>query len=260
MSKKKAMNSEKARFVRAKGYIDALEFARLIGVESDYKNNLQAKKDVVDPSGDTHSVKSGQKRWQIFLYSRSRFENDDAFLSMNGIGQTLIECIDVFPERFKDYTSNKEFYKEKLREPMRKLKDLLLLKRRLRTFLNKSLFNGGEVNYLTIKNENKFHVFYSSDVVRSLADNLIVENSQKRKQGDYPEQKVVFKYKNRNLGELEIRNSGENHYKEVLFIMNKKVVLELLFEHIPFKCLFNDSILLYGESSKHFGKWKQNSS
>ena len=103
---RKAMSTEKARQVRQQGHDDALEFARTIGVESDYRNNLKAKKDVIDGNGDTHSVKSGQKRWQIFLYRSSRLQSDDAFLSMNGVGQLLIDCLKVYPEKFTDYQKN----------------------------------------------------------------------------------------------------------------------------------------------------------
>jgi hypothetical protein len=37
-------------------------------LSNDYQNDVQAKKDVIDFNGDSHSVKSGKKRWQIFLY------------------------------------------------------------------------------------------------------------------------------------------------------------------------------------------------
>lgn len=206
MKKRKAMSSEKAREVRAQGHIDALEFAKLIGLETDYKNNIIAKKDVIDPSGDTHSVKSGKKRWQIFLYSKNRFESDDAFLSMNGIGQLFIKCLNVFPITFDEYQNNKQHYKEILRSPMQELCELLKLKRRVRTFLNKAFFNGGEVDYLTIKHNGLFHVFYNKDVINAFADNLIISNSLARKLGETSEQKVLFKYNNNNLGEIEIRN------------------------------------------------------
>jgi hypothetical protein len=67
MSKRKAMSKEKAQNVRAKGHEDAKSFAKLIGLDSDYQNDVKAKKDVIDLSGDAHSVKSGAKRWQLFL-------------------------------------------------------------------------------------------------------------------------------------------------------------------------------------------------
>jgi len=94
------MSSEKARNVRQKGYEDALEFAKLIGVEKDYKNNLQAKKDVIDRSGDTHSVKSGSKKWQIFLYSANRHITLLIFKRLNGLGDLMLKCLNVFPEKF----------------------------------------------------------------------------------------------------------------------------------------------------------------
>ena len=55
--KKRAMSSEKARNVRAKGHKDAKSFAKLIGLNDDYQNDHQAKKDVIDQNGDAHSVK-----------------------------------------------------------------------------------------------------------------------------------------------------------------------------------------------------------
>jgi hypothetical protein len=257
MSKKKAMTTEQARQVRQKGHDDALEFALSIGLNSDYENDRKAKKDVIDPSGDAHSVKSGNKRWQIFLYNKSRFENDYAFQSMNGIGQLLIKCIEIFPEKFSDYVKNKKYYKEKLRKPMKEICDKLQEKRRLKSFIAKSIFNGDEVNYLTVKHEGKFHVFLNRNVVDTLSDFLEISNSQARRENETPEQKVLFKYNGKNLGELEIRNSGENHYREVLFVMNKLKVLELLFDKISLKKNFNEKVLVYGDAAKKFGNWKK---
>ena len=83
--KKKAMTSEQARKVRQSGHDDAKEFANLIGLPTDYQNDPQAKKDVIDLLGDAHSVKSGAKKWQIFLHSPSRFERDIIFRRLNGL-------------------------------------------------------------------------------------------------------------------------------------------------------------------------------
>ena len=85
--RKRGLNSEDARAVRQRGHDDALEFALAIGLTRDYQNNPQAKKDVIDLSGDAHSVKSGAKKWQIFLYGLGRFGSDDAFSVMNGLGE-----------------------------------------------------------------------------------------------------------------------------------------------------------------------------
>jgi uncharacterized protein (DUF2461 family) len=66
-------------------------------------------------------VKSGEKKWQIFLYSRTRFETDYTFMAMNGLGKLFLKCIDSFPENRSEYLKNKRIYKEKLQEPMREL-------------------------------------------------------------------------------------------------------------------------------------------
>ncbi len=56
---------EQARNVRQRGHDNALRFALSIGLQSDYRNDPHAKKDVIDPMGDAHSLKSGGKKWQI---------------------------------------------------------------------------------------------------------------------------------------------------------------------------------------------------
>ena len=167
---------DQARAYRQAGHDDALRFANLLGLGQDYDNDRSAKKDVIDPSGDAHSLKSGQKKWQIFLYRRSRFENDDGLQALNGIGSLLIHCIDVFPPRYEDYEGSKRASKERLRTPMRELKDRFQRKALLRAFLTKSIFNGGEVNYLTIFHEGKFHVYQNKDVVNVMADAFTVTN------------------------------------------------------------------------------------
>ena len=93
MVKKKAMTSEKASYVKRKGHEDAREFAELLGIGKEYKSEPQAKKDVIDLEGHSYSVKSGEKKWQIFLYSKTRFETDYTFRGMNGIGDLLLKCI-----------------------------------------------------------------------------------------------------------------------------------------------------------------------
>ena len=146
-------------------------------------------------------------------------------------------------------------YKQKLQNIMKKLCEKFQEERRVKTFLAKSLFNGDEVSYLTIKHNDVFHVFLNKDIINTFGQNLVIENSQARKENDTPAQKVLFKYNNNNMGELEMRNSGHNHYKEVLFVMNKLKVIELLFEKIPVTKRFNDQVLVYGNASKRFGRW-----
>lgn len=255
MRRKRALTTEGARAVRQKGYDDALEFALAIGLSTDYKNDPQAKKDVIDPSGDAHSVKGGEKKWQVFLYGLGRFESDHAFVVMNGIGTLLAECISAFPTTYAEYQRDKIAAKERLRIPMVKLAEKLKERSRLKAFLNKSLFNGGEVNYLTVKQGGVFHVFLNRDVIDALGDNLEVCNSRAISAGQMPEQKVLLRYNGKNLGELEMRNDSEIHYREVRFNMIKPKAMEVLFEKIPLTGKFNDKVLVYGNALKRFSRW-----
>ncbi len=255
--KSRASSSDQARKYRQQGHDDALLFAESIGLDKDYKNDLKAKKDVIDPSGDAHSVKSGQIKWQIFLYGLNRFESDPFFKVMNGIGQHLIDCINSFPKSFEEYQSNKKEAKEKLRPNMVALAEKLKDKHRLRAFLSKSLFNGGEVNYLTIYNNKKFHVFWGKEVEQIMTDKFEVANSRAIKKGDTPEQKVLLRYNGTNVGEIEMRNDSPVHYREIRFNMVKPMAMKLLYDNIKSKKEYNDKVILYGEATRHFGRWAE---
>lgn len=95
------------------------------------------------------------------------------------------------------------------------------------------MFNAGEVNYLTVRHENIYHVFANKDVVRVFADAVNVENSQARSANQVPEQKVIFKYEGTNLAELEMRNDSEIHYRQIRFNMMKSRMMRLLFDKLP---------------------------
>jgi hypothetical protein len=252
IKKSRASSSDQARKYRQQGHDDALLFALSIGLDKDYRNDAKAKKDVIDPSGDAHSVKSGVKKWQIFLYRLSRFED---FRAMNGLGELLINCINSFPLTFEEYQENKTKAKEKLRPHMVELANKLQDKYRLKAFINKSMFNGGEVNYLTVLDKEKFRVFWSKEVVEVLTDSLAVVNSQARQPGQFPEQKVVFKHNGITLGEVEMRNDSPIHYREIRFNVMKPKIMNLLYSKIPNKQNFNSDVIVYGEAIKHFGRW-----
>jgi len=256
--KTRASSSDEARRYRQQGHDDALLFALAIGLSEDYKNDAKAKKDVIDPSGDAHSVKSGAKKWQIFLYGLNRFESDMFFRVMNGMGQLLIDCIKSFPETFEEYQNNKTEAKERLRQHMVALAEKLQDKHRLRAFIGKSIFNGGEVNYLTVYDNNIFHVFWGKEVEKVMAENLEVTNSRAITTGQFPEQKVIFKFEGINLAELEMRNDSETHYREIRFNMYKPKAMKLLFSKITSKQNYNDKVILYGEAQRHFGRWNKN--
>lgn len=255
MRRRRALSSEDARRIRQRGHDDAKEFALSIGLSSDYQNDPAAKKDVIDRSGDSHSVKSGEKKWQIFLYGLERFWRNDTFGAMDGIGDALAECINAFPPDFRAYQRNKAAAKERLRRPMKKLAELLQDKRLLRAFLNASLFNAGEVNYLTVKHEGVFHVFLNQDVIKVFNESLEVCNSRALASGQVPEQKVLFRYNGLNLGELEMRNDSVIHYRQIRFNMLKPKVMDLLFARIPLARVFNDKVWIYGNASRRFGRW-----
>lgn len=204
------MTSEKARQVRAKGHEDALAFAKAIGMGNDYRNDPKAKKDVIDKNGDSHSVKSGTKRWQLLLYRQQRVETDDAFLSMHGIGQLMIACLYLHLATFEAYQSKKAYYKTQLQSPMRALCEKFQETSRVSTRLHKAIFNGGEVDYPTTRYVDKLHVFLNEEVVDCFSKHFTVENSQASKAGGMPTQKVVFKY-NKNVAELAIRKSTPHH-------------------------------------------------
>ena len=129
---------------------------------------------------------------------------------------------------------------------------------RLRAFLSKALFNGGEVDYLTVKQQDKFHVFLNSDVTQTLANNLEVCNSSARRSGEMPEQKVLLRYKGVNLGEIEMRNDSPTHYREVRFNMIKAKVMDLLLDKIPISSEYNKKVLVHGKAAKVFGRWIKN--
>lgn len=255
MRRRRALSSEDARKVRQTGYDDALEFALSIGLTSDYKNDRQAKKDVIDRSGDSHSVKGGRKKWQVFLYGRERFKSDYAWDSMNGIGALLVECIDSFPPTYKEYQRDKDAAKQRLRIPMVKLAERLQNPNLLRAFISKSLFNSGEVGYLTAKHDGVFHVFLNKDVVEMLGSCLEVCNSKALSASNTPEQKVLFRYNGLNLGELEMRNDSPIHYREIRFNMVKPRVMEALFTNIPLTNKYSNKVLVYGNATKRFGRW-----
>jgi hypothetical protein len=248
MSKKKAMTSEKASYVKRKGHEDAREFAIALGIGKEFRSDPIAKKDVIDENGFSYSVKSGEKKWQIFLYGKTRFKEDPIFQAMNGIGDLFLECIEAFPENRIDYLRNKTFYKERLKTPMIKLREKLSNKRILRAFIDKAVFNSGEVDFLVIKNEGLFHVFWGKDVVEALTKLLEVENSKARGKGQIDAQKVVFKYNNKTIGEIEMRNDSDIHYREVKFWMSKSLTFDLLKTYINKFNKVSDRIILYGRA------------
>lgn len=138
---------------------------------------------------------------------------------------------------------------------MRAIAEKLQSKPRVKAFFNAAIFGGKEVNYLTIKHNDAFHVFAREDVLSVLAQHLEITNSQARQAGQVPEQKVVFRYNGTNLAELEMRTESEVHYRRVRFNMLKQKAMFLLFAHIPKTAHYSSKVAVYGSASKHFARW-----
>jgi len=250
--KKRAMTSEKASQVKKDGHRDAKEFAKLIGLDDDYQNDPKAKKDVIDKNGDAHSLKSGNGYWQVFLYGKRRFENDAMFQAMNGIGQIMLDCINSIPDSKDEYQINKQGFKNEIAKYMIELQEKLSESYRLEAFLRKSIFEGSQVSYLTIKYQDKFHIFWHDDVINIFLKNFIVANS-------IGNQKVIFKLKN-NCGEIEMRNGEYHHHKEMKFRLHKIPITELLINSCKDKLvLHDDKVIIYGSAIKRFHKNKKGS-
>ena len=232
MSRKRAMSSDRARYVRQLGHEDAKDFAIRLGIGQEFNSDPQAKKDIIDQNGFSYSVKSGQKKWQIFLYSRNRFKDNTEFKATQ-FSDLFLRCIDAFPPTFEEYKNNKKESKLKLQKPIREISEKLQDKVMLEFFLSKAMFNNNEVDFLVVKDHNDFYIFDSKDVVKTFVNNFSVTTSKARRIGEYDDQKVVFKCFNVSIGEIEMRTDSKVHYKEVKFWLNKPLTLKLLMENIP---------------------------
>jgi len=232
MAKKRAMTTGQASRVKLAGHARERHFAELIGGEVN-KGTQTDKKDVIDQQHRFHSVKGGTW-WQIFLYGRARFESNTIFQNIGSIADLMIACIDAFPPGRSSYVGNKGKYKSALQGPMGRLAQEFGDVRVKKAFFMKSLFNGGEVNYLTVqpKDSNEFFVFTNNDVVDCLSGFMEVGNSRARRAGEYDNQKVLFRIEGRNAGEIEIRTDSDTHYRQAKCRLNAPMVFSLLKEKI----------------------------
>lgn len=257
------MSTSVASGKKTTGHKNERSFAALIGGDVERLPHT-GKTDVRDAHGSTYSVKGGTW-WQIFLYRRSRFETNTVFTG-NAIGRVpelMVACIDAFPEDYSVYRANREQYKLRLQTPMRRLRDELVEPKLLRAFLEKALFNGGEVDYFVVlpkelTNEpdarKKFHVFALADVVRVLGDALEVTNSQAQsgRADQFDAQKVLFRYHRKNCGEFEIRTDSDRHYREAKFRVNGPTILRILTHALKSPANIGNQIIAYGDGVKAF--------
>lgn len=240
---KRAMSSEKASYVKRRGKRDEEEFVDLINGTRIKGTN---KRDIFDKQGNRHSIKGGNKKWQIFLYGTSRFEKDIIFKRLNGIGEILLDALNVFPNKYDEYQKNKICFKKRLQPHMRKLCGILQNKDSLKAFLSKSIFNAGEVEYLTIKIypnefeniEEGFYIFFRDDVLDIFTKKIEVVNSKAKNNNELNDLKVIFKIDDKNFSEIEIRTDKSN-YKKFMFRMDKRIAFLNLLKNLEVKKLKN---------------------
>lgn len=253
------MSSDDASRKKVQGHINERHFAQLIDGEV-YKAQHTGKTDVLDKQGNTHSVKSGEW-WQIFLYRRSRFVYNTEFNELGNIAPVMIDCLDAFPEDREDYLADKDSAKERLQVPMRNLRQEIEIPGMFPEFLRKSIFNGGEVDYISILPcyiprevpvlDKQFHIFDQDDVVEVLSNEISLANSMARNSSETDDQKVLLRTF-KNVGEIEVRTDSGIHYREMKFRMNSAETYRLLTKHIGNKTQATEQLFTYGEATQTF--------
>lgn len=270
---KRAMTKEHASRVKTGGHENEKHFAKIIGGRVQAGTHTD-KKDVIDRQDRAHSVKSG-KWWQVFLYSEERLRTNTIFQGIGKAADIMLACLAAYPPKFEDYQKskkNKQITKQALRPHMRRLKKELEKKRIFKAMLDKSLFDGGKADYLSIypgpsntpPRRKHFHIFHKDDVTAILLNDLEVANSRAIKPGDTAEQKVVFKslmHNKRQIGEIEVRHDSHAHYREMKFRFNGEMVLNILQVRYKAKVKGKDTIkgkkvrpraTTYGRASRLF--------
>lgn len=258
--RRRAMTSEQASRKKISGHVNEYHFAELIGGAVNSGSQTE-KKDVIDQQHRSHSVKSGMW-WQIFLYGKSRFLTNTIFRSIGDLAELMIRCIDAFPEDRNDYLVDKQSAKFRLQEPMRLLKREIEKPYIFFALLAKSFFNGGEVDYLSILphdlpntlplTEKHFHVFSQKDVVNLLSAHLEIQNSKARNRSQMDDQKVIFRFNNRNMGEIEIRTDSDSHYRQIKWRVHAPAIFEILTSNLELVTLENRQISVYGSARNTF--------
>ena len=256
MPRRRAMSSSHASDVKVSGHRNEQDFAILIGGQV----NLGAhsdKKDVIDAQHRSHSVKAGTW-WQIFLYGRDRLATNTILQGLGSLSDILVACVDAFPLKFDEYLRDKRVAKTRLQVPMRQLQQELTNARLFRAFLEKSLFDGGNADYLSYTlgaanrslSDKEFHLFHKDDVVSSLAEDIQVQNSKARNRNQMNDQKVIFRSRQvgRNIGELEDRHDSSSHYRQMKFRLNAGDVNRILQSSVARREMVSAQLAAYGKA------------
>lgn len=260
MPRRRAMTSAHASDVKVSGHRNEDDFAFLIGGQVNLGSHLD-KKDVIDSQHRSHSVKAGTW-WQIFLYGRERLATNTILRGLGELSDILVNCVDAYPISYEDYQRDKQPAKLRLQEPMRRLQAELSNPRLFMAFLDKSLFDGGNADYLSFtlgpanrsRKDKKFHVFSKNDVVDALADDIEVLNSRARRADQMDAQKVTFRSRRyqRNIGEVEDRHDSPVHYREMKFRLKAKDVYGILESAISHRSEVSRQLVVYGNAVGKF--------
>lgn len=245
--RKKAMSSEKASFVKKEGHRIEKVYASWIGGKT---ISGTEKPDVIDKKGNIHSVKGAKLKWQMFLYVKRTFLEN-----FNVYGNLFADCIDCFPKDRADYLKDKMKYKEKLKEKMKTLKEMLDDLDNRKMFFMRSISNN-QIKYFVVYDREVFHVFDADESISKLSESTIVLNSKARTTSQMDNQKVVFKYNNKTIGEIEMRNDSDVHYRQVKLWIEKEGTMKLLKNKIPFdherEIIGKGKLLFYGKADDSF--------
>ena len=254
------MSSAHASQVKKSGHQNEHDFANLIGGHVNLGSHTD-KKDVIDKQDRPHSVKAG-KWWQIFLYGKTRLETNTIFQGLGDLAEIMIACIDAYPENYNQYKSDKKSAKTKLQPEMHRLLAELKKPRIFSAFLDKSLFDAGNAEYLSIylgpakdtKSKKVFHIFHINEVVNALAANLTLRNSKARNKKQWDDQKVVLvsKISDTNAGEIEDRHDSKSHYREMKFRLNSEKIFRILEKEISEQKRESNKIITYGIARNKF--------
>jgi|688.fasta_scaffold270117_3 hypothetical protein len=224
----RGMSTTQASEKKLNGHATEQEFAYALGGEVIHG---RGKADVRDGNGATYSVKGNSAKWQIFLYGAERLRQ-----TPTAIAQLMLQCLENFPADRSVYLQNKSEYKQRLMQKMVALKDELLKPAERLKFLKWALFEGS-CDFLTIYSSGDvgplgFHIFPANFVVEALAKQTSVENSRARSNFQFDNQKVRFvDEKGHTLGEIELRNDSDAHYREIKFWLGKPQTTALLVAH-----------------------------
>ena len=259
----KGMTTKQASAKKLSGHKNEEHFAHLIGGTVNPVDHNR-KQDVHDlTNGWRYSVKAG-KKWQIFLYSRNRFENNTTIRGIGKLSVLMIQCIDTLPSTRDMREANPDRYKAKLKTPMQKLSCEFQNEQTLHAFFSTAAFDAGRVDFWAILpssidqtkaplSKKIFHVFDAQEAVNRLCKSMEVTNSTAKARGQVDSQKVVFRCdisgKMRNVGEIELRTDKNNYGRMKFWLLSDKV-LYILKNRIPESGQVGDQIILHGKARK----------